>query len=43
MREVSVKNNTSGKNKKKKNIKEVTFSVLLLFYVTLTLNDVDVS
>ena len=42
MREVSVKNNTSGENKKK-NIKEVTFSVLLLFYVTLTLNDVDVS
>ena len=41
MREVSVKNNTSGKNKK--NIKEVTFSVLLLFYVTLTLNDLDVS
>ena len=42
MREVSVKNNTSGKNKKK-NIKVVTFSVLLLFYVTLTLNDLDVS
>ena len=41
MREVSVKNNTSGKNKKK--TEEVTFSVLLLFYVTLTLNDVDVS
>ena len=42
MREVSIKNNTNGK-KKNKSIKEVTFSVLLLFYVTLTLNDVDVS
>ena len=42
MNEVSIKNNTNGK-KKNKNIKEVTFSVLLLFYVTLTLNDVDVS
>ena len=45
MHEASVKNNTRGKEKNKKNIKEVTFSSfsVLHFLDSLTLNDVEVS